>query len=334
MKNICLVVLAAIVSSTISYAEIKENKLGINIGAASIYNDKDSVNLDNFSAGVTYQFDEVNSDVKPRLDLDYVSISDYSSVTSFVKVSANGVYEFMDNEVISPYVTAGVGYEVVNGEIDGELDSRAFAQGGIGAVYHQPNAFDLNVEAKILQVFGSDNQNNEVAVTFGVAIPVGTLFGGDVIDDECPVKISAPDEDRDGVADAVDQCPNTPCYFSVDEFGCPARATLRIHFDVDKAIIRPYSMSKVENFAAFLVANKGSNVLIEGHTDSDGSDAYNIILSNKRANAVMHKLIELGVSANRLRAEGKGESMPAASNATASGKNLNRRIEVILTYTK
>jgi len=333
MKNIYLVVLATLVSSTISYAEVKENKLGMNIGATSIYNE-DSVELDNFSAGVTYQFNEVNSDFKPRFDLDYVNISDYSNVTSFVKVSANGVYEFMDEEVISPYIMAGIGYEVVNSEINEELDSRAFVQGGIGAVYHQGNAFDLNIEGKILQTFGADNQDNEVIVTVGITIPIGTLFKGDVVNNECPVKISGADEDRDGVNDAVDQCPNTPCYFTVDEFGCPIRATLKIHFDVDKATIRPYSMSKVENFASFLVANKGSNVLIEGHTDSDADDAHNMMLSNKRANAVMDKLIELGVSANRLRAEGKGESMPVASNATTSGKSLNRRIEVILTYTK
>ena len=331
MKNIHSVIFAMLLLSTVANAEVQENKLGVNIGATSIYNDN-SINLDEFSAGVTYQLNEVDTDIKPRLDLDYVKISDYKDITSFVKMSANGIYTFMEDEMISPYIMAGLGYEVVNNDINNELDSRAFAQGGVGAVYHQGNDFDVNVEGKVLQTFGNDRQDNEVIVTAGVAIPVGTLFNHGVAEDECPVKISGADEDRDGVTDAVDQCPNTPCYFTVDDLGCPVRATLRIHFDVDKATIRPHSLPKVERFAEFLVANKGSNVKIDGHTDSDADDAYNMILSDKRANAVMHKLVELGVSANRLTAEGKGESMPVASNATPAGKSLNRRIEVTLTY--
>jgi OOP family OmpA-OmpF porin len=330
MKNIHSVLLATLLLTTI-HAEVEENKLGVNVGVTSIYND-DSINLDEFSAGLTYQFNEVNYDIKPRIDLDYVKISDYKDVTSLVKVSANGVYEFMKDEIISPYVLAGIGYEVVNNDLNDELDSRAFAQGGVGAVYHQGNDFDINLEGKVLQTFGNERQDNEVIVTAGVAIPVGTLFKGAVVNDECPVKIDGADQDRDGVTDAVDQCPNTPCYFTVDDFGCPIKATLRIHFDVDKATIRPESMSKVEHFAEFLIANKGSNVKITGHTDSDADDDYNMVLSEKRANAVMQKLIELGVSPNRLSAEGKGESMPIASNATQAGKSLNRRIEVTLTY--
>jgi len=335
MKNVNSLMFSVFLLTISTYTEAQENTWGTNIGATSIYNE-DSINLDEFSGGITYQLNEVNSEIKPRVDLDYVKISDYKEVTSLVKGSLNGVYEFMEDEIISPYIMAGIGYEVVNNDINDELDSRAFAQGGVGAVYHQKNNFDVNVEGKVLQAFGHDRQDNEVIVTAGIAIPVGTLFK-DVdskVTNECPIKISGADEDRDGITDTVDQCPNTPCYFTVDDLGCPIKATLRIHFDIDKATIRPYSMSKIESFANFLIANKGSNVKIEGHTDSDADDAYNMILSNKRANAVMQKLVELGVSANRLSAEGKGESMPIASNETVAGKSLNRRIEVILTYPK
>lgn len=333
MKTIHSAVLATLLLTTTMYAEVQENALGVNIGATSIYNE-DSINLDEFSAGVTYKMNEVDSDVKPRFDLDYVKISDYKNVTSFFKGSVNGVYDFMPDDIFSPYVLLGLGYEVVNNDLQAELDSRAFAQGGVGVTYHQGNDFDLNLEGKVLQTFGADTQDNEVVVTAGVSMPIGTLFNHGVINDECPVKIDGADQDRDGVTDAVDQCPNTPCYFSVDNFGCPIKATLRIHFDVDKATIRPESMSKIERFAEFLITNKGSNVMISGHTDSDADDDYNMVLSEKRANAVMHKLVELGVSQNRLSAEGKGESMPVATNTTAAGKALNRRIEVTLTYPK
>ncbi len=149
---------------------------------------------------------------------------------------------------------------------------------------------------------------------------------------ECPIKIDGADRDRDGILDSMDQCPNTPCDFSVDSKGCPIKATLRIHFQTDKAYITDYSRPKVERFAQFLLNNKGSNVHIVGHTDWRGSDGYNMVLSKKRAASIRKALIEYGVSASRITSTGKGESEPIADNNTKEGMALNRRIEVTLTY--
>ena len=161
-----------------------------------------------------------------------------------------------------------------------------------------------------------------------VVQPVPLSFSNE----ECPVKIDLPDEDRDGVEDSLDQCPGTPCDFSVDSKGCPVKAILRIHFATDSAKITDYSMKKVRKFASFLLNHKGSLVHIVGHTDNRASDEYNMILSKKRAEAVKKALIELGVSPSRLSTEGRGERDPIASNATKQGMALNRRIEVTLTY--
>ncbi len=150
--------------------------------------------------------------------------------------------------------------------------------------------------------------------------------------EECPVKIDGPDRDRDGVPDDVDQCPNTPCDFSVDDKGCPVKANLMIHFATDKADITPESMKLVKRFAEFLIKNKGSLVHIIGHTDWRGSDQYNMALSKRRAKAVRDALVEFGVSPSRLSTEGRGERDPIASNRTAEGMALNRRTEVRLTY--
>jgi len=151
---------------------------------------------------------------------------------------------------------------------------------------------------------------------------------------ECSIKISASDFDRDGVEDRLDQCPNTPCNFSVDGYGCPIKATLKIHFTTNSSSIREYSMVKVNEFANFLLKNRGSMVTIIGHTDSVGSARLNQRLSYKRASAIVQALIAKGISPARVRAEGKGESMPVASNKTREGKAKNRRIEALLSYPK
>jgi len=151
-------------------------------------------------------------------------------------------------------------------------------------------------------------------------------------ENRCPKKINAPDMDRDGIEDRFDQCPNTPCGYIVDKFGCPIKVTLRINFDIDSAEINRDSIYKIKKFAKYLLANRGSIVTIEGHTDSVGSFEHNMQLSKRRAKAVAQKLIEFGVSPSRIRAIGRGESMPIAPNDTDYGKSLNRRIEAIISY--
>ena len=155
-----------------------------------------------------------------------------------------------------------------------------------------------------------------------------------VNNNECSIKIDAPDLDRDGVEDRLDQCPATPCNFSVDGYGCPIKTTLRVNFATGSDRMSQNSMVKVNRFANFLLSHKGSLVKIIGHTDSVGTASSNMNLSYRRANTVMRELIRRGVSAARLEAEGKGESMPIASNNTALGKAMNRRIEAILSYPK
>ena len=76
-------------------------------------------------------------------------------------------------------------------------------------------------------------------------------------------------------------------------------------------------------------AHQDLNFKIEGHTDSDGNDQYNLNLSAKRADAVRTALQELGISEDRLKTEGKGETTPVSDNTTPEGKANNRRVEFI-----
>ena len=102
-----------------------------------------------------------------------------------------------------------------------------------------------------------------------------------------------------------------------------------IRFDVNKTTIRPESMGTINSIYKILNDNPELKFSVEGHTDSDGDGALNQTLSEGRAQAVMNKLIEMGISADRLSFKGFGESKPIAENATAEGKANNRRVEFV-----
>jgi OOP family OmpA-OmpF porin len=142
-----------------------------------------------------------------------------------------------------------------------------------------------------------------------------------------------PDSDGDGVPDSRDQCPNTPRGVQVDRVGCPlpmkekVSITLRIEFDFDKDTIRPEYNEHIEKVADFMKAYLSTSAVLEGHTDSIGSEEYNMGLSKRRAASVKMYLVDkFGVSGSRITTKGYGESMPVATNKTDAGRQKNRRV--------
>jgi outer membrane protein OmpA-like peptidoglycan-associated protein len=101
-----------------------------------------------------------------------------------------------------------------------------------------------------------------------------------------------------------------------------------ILFDVDKADLRPAAQENISKLAAILIKYEDTNILIEGHTDADGSEEYNLQLSERRARAVQSYLAQNGVMNVRISIMGYGESQPVADNVSAEGKQANRRVEV------
>lgn len=103
-----------------------------------------------------------------------------------------------------------------------------------------------------------------------------------------------------------------------------------IYFDTAKATLRPDSLAALEAVLALLNERANNSFTVEGHTDSHGDDAYNLGLSRERAAAVAAWLIEHGIDASRLQAEGFGESRPVADNGSDTGRQLNRRVEIVV----
>jgi outer membrane protein OmpA-like peptidoglycan-associated protein len=101
-----------------------------------------------------------------------------------------------------------------------------------------------------------------------------------------------------------------------------------ILFDVDKYDLRDQAKLNIEKLAVILNKYEDTNILLAGHTDSDGSDDYNMTLSERRARSVANYLAANNVMSGRMTVTGFGETQPVADNSTAEGKQANRRVEV------
>jgi outer membrane protein OmpA-like peptidoglycan-associated protein len=101
-------------------------------------------------------------------------------------------------------------------------------------------------------------------------------------------------------------------------------------YDFDSDAIKPTAAQNLKTLAASLGKYPNTDVLIVGHTDATGSDSYNMGLSERRARSAQNYLVGEGVAATRLRAAGRGETEPIASNDTDAGMAQNRRVEVAI----
>ncbi|MFO0688804.1 MAG: OmpA family protein [Myxococcota bacterium] len=158
-------------------------------------------------------------------------------------------------------------------------------------------------------------------------------FSRDVYLGDAPApapRAAAPgDEDGDGVLDPNDACPHTLAAARVDGRGCWTLHGLR--FAVNSADIDRGYTTMLHEAIAVLKANPGVRISIDGHTDSDGSDAYNQSLSERRAASVLEYFVtEGGLERSRFVSKGYGESRPAVANDTRENKAINRRVELTI----
>lgn len=181
------------------------------------------------------------------------------------------------------------------------------------------------------------------------------LDGVPDIEDDCPLEpedpdgyedsdgCPDPDNDGDGVMDLEDQCPNTPGQEAEEPIGCPlqpalvvvtnceVKITQQVHFATGKAVITRDSYPVLEAVVDVLKKNDAIKLEVQGHTDDVGSDAANLDLSERRAQAVRKFLVSRGIPPERLDATGYGEERPLVPNDSKDNRALNRRVQFMRT---
>jgi outer membrane protein OmpA-like peptidoglycan-associated protein len=105
-------------------------------------------------------------------------------------------------------------------------------------------------------------------------------------------------------------------------------------FASNQDVLLPEARNRLAQVATVLLSTRERNIVVEGHTDSQGSDATNLALSQRRAEAVRNDLVQRGYQADRIRAVGLGESRPVADNSGPEGRANNRRVEIVIEHDK
>jgi OOP family OmpA-OmpF porin len=238
-----------------------------------------------------------------------------------------------------PFVVSGLG----NSNIDGENDSIW----DIGAGLRLPlnERWTWRTSIRNYYALGRDFEDQDFGIDTTLVYRLGGSRKSMASSNEPPREgiqevVAVADADRDGVPDANDLCSDTPRSYAVDKDGCPiaieevARVELLVNFDFDRSEVKEQYLPEIERVARFMEQYPDRVVELEGHTDSRGTDAYNLGLSQRRAEAVMAELVgRFGISPSRVSAKGFGESQPIGSNDSAQGRAENRRVITVVIKT-
>lgn len=242
----------------------------------------------------------------------------------------------------SPYTVIGLGG--MNTDVPGRSGASFIGEAGAGFTYEILDNLSVrsDVRYRYNQNFNANlqqgtNEFHDMTVNVGFVVP----FGDKPKAVEPPAPMPTPvavadcstmDSDGDGVNDCLDKCPGTIAGSKVDANGCPISLELKgVNFEYDSAKLTQNAMFVLDGVAQSLINYPLKDDLeVHGHTSSEGSDAYNMKLSQKRSQSVANYLASRGVT-NRLIARGYGESQPVADNSTEAGREQNRRVELIWT---
>lgn len=259
------------------------------------------------------------------------------------------VYGFTNRSVdaVTPFVLLGVG-GVYNDVVPNSGDKASFiANAGLGLVT-KPLIWGAKLRVDARYVFDtydggtSDRPKQDARFLAGIEIPFGvrTVKTEKVVETVKVVEVVKPepfiDSDGDGVEDKRDKCPDTPKGLKVDADGCVIVGQILelrgVTFEFNKATLQLNAQTVLDYVVKGMKGQPTMEVEIAGHTDTVGSAAYNLKLSQKRAEAVREYLVGHGVESARLTARGYGKTQLKVSPETSAlDREVNRRVEFRVT---
>jgi OOP family OmpA-OmpF porin len=253
--------------------------------------------------------------------------------------SLDVLYKFLPNSIFRPFLLAGSGE--LQDRIGANLDNNHswMAEAGVGALtgigsQSGSTRLQLRTEAKYRREFIQNNAlipKNPSDVVFGVGLQLS--FGNPTRPVPVVAAAPPPPEPAPIPREAVVTPPPEPCHapagFQVDANCHIVEQTVvvrAVDFEFNSTHLTVPAQHTLDEVAAALLTQPELNVEVQGHTDSIGTESYNLGLSQRRAEAVKAYLVNRGLSATVLTAKGFGKSKPIASNDTAEGRAQNRRV--------
>ncbi|SDZ89100.1 OmpA family protein [Microbulbifer marinus] len=250
-------------------------------------------------------------------------------------------YNFGDRDGYTPYVLAGLGAVYDDVLPDKDDSTNAFFNVAAGITTQEISRRGIRLRSEIRYMHDRfENGMNDWQLAFGISIPLRcppapapTIAAAPPpVEERAPVEVQPLDSDGDGVFDRDDRCPDTLPGAQVDSDGCViANQVIKlenIQFETNSATLTPAAQDALLQVVRSLRSQPGNEIEIAGHTDSQGNANYNLKLSQDRANSVRAFMINNGIDAARLSANGYGEQQPVAPNDTPSGRAQNRRVEM------
>lgn len=306
--------------------------------------------------GVGYRFDNpwAIELTYQQTDADFESPMTGDAQIDFWHLGA--LYHLEKKDNFQPFLSFGLGNADFDSASEDDRDDTQL-NAGIGVKWSFSEQAAVRGNLKVFS--GGSGDQIDAAVSFGLHYAFGNSH-------KAPLEVATldGDADNDGVSDSADKCPGTPAGVSVNSQGCPedddgdgvynyrddcpdttdrraridargcylklerkVNMTLNVEFDFDSSDARDEHEAEVQKVAGFMAQYPNSNVMIEGHTDSVGDEAYNQGLSERRANTIADILAKkFDISPDRVASTGYGEAQPIATNNTREGRQHNRRV--------
>ncbi|MBL0687481.1 MAG: OmpA family protein [Sulfurospirillum sp.] len=238
-----------------------------------------------------------------------ISYSNSTEKTDINRLFLSIVKERYLTKDIALYGSAGIGHEEYTNSKFLNQDI-AFVQYGIGTKLWIKRRFAIRIEVTHnANLFGDNN----LLYSLGFVVPIQ--------------RKTPRDDDRDGVLNVNDRCPNTRPGKFVDKRGCLEGVPLNVNFSFDRSNYSEKYDPTIEDVAVYMKENEKYEINLDGHTDSKGSSRYNLALSVKRAFSIARELMKQGVVKDNIKINPYGETNPKATNKTKRGRSKNRRVD-------